>query len=217
VPVVVTGIEAAAAGQRSLEHLTGVPPVDDSAFAGTVAAFRRYGTWIDPTLSVYWVLAHRNDSAVVNDPRIALLTPTLREFWAFQKVGWSGDTSVASMRQAYRRRLAEVKALEAGGIPLLTGTDLGFIYIYPGSSVHQELEHLVEAGLTPLQALRAGTLNPARYFGWERDLGTVEVGKLADLVLVEANPLASIRNTRRIRLVVANGRVFDRAALDRLE
>ena len=85
--------------------------------------------------------------------------------------------------------------------------------MYPGSSVHEELEHLVEAGLSPLEALQAATLNPARYLEREQELGTVETGKIADLVLLEANPLEAIGNIRRIRAVIANGRYLDRAAL----
>jgi len=216
VPDGVSGIEASNAGQRSLEHMTGIPRAADSAFAPAVAAFLRNGTWIDPTLTVFWVLAHRLDSAVVNDARNRLLTPSLRKFWEDQKAGWSGDMSIETMQAFYAQMLAAVGALHAGGVPLLTGTDLGFVHVFPGSSVHEELEHLVEAGLSPLDALRASTLNPARYLGREQDLGTVETGRLADLVLLDANPLMSISNTRRIRAVIANGRYFDRAELDRL-
>ena len=101
------------------------------------------------------------------------------------------------------------------GIPLLAGTDLGFPYVFPGD-LHKELERLVEAGLPPIDALRAATINPARYLGRESDLGTVEKGKLADLVLLEANPLEDIRNTTKINSVIVNGRLFDRGALVRI-
>jgi imidazolonepropionase-like amidohydrolase len=86
----------------------------------------------------------------------------------------------------------------------------------PGISLHEELLRLVEAGLTPLSALQAATIHPARVLGLADALGTVEAGKLADLVLLDADPLADIRNTRRIRAVVANGRLFRRQDLDRL-
>jgi imidazolonepropionase-like amidohydrolase len=86
----------------------------------------------------------------------------------------------------------------------------------PGLGLHRELERLVEAGLTPLEALQAATLNPARVLGLADSLGTVEVGKLADFVLLDANPLDEISNTRRIRAVVADGRLYRRADLDRL-
>jgi imidazolonepropionase-like amidohydrolase len=118
------------------------------------------------------------------------------------------------MRRNLERLNGSVKALHEAGIRLLTGTDLGFVYIYPGSGVHDELERLVEAGLPPLAALRASTLEPARYFRREHGLGTIGAGKLADLVLLEANPLDAIGHTRKIRAVIANGRFFDRAELD---
>ena len=88
--------------------------------------------------------------------------------------------------------------------------------LVPGLSLHQELVLLADAGLTPLEALRTATLNPARVMGLADSLGTIEVGRLADLVLLDANPLADISNTQRIRAVIANGRLFRRADLDRL-
>ncbi len=98
----------------------------------------------------------------------------------------------------------------------MVGTDSGNPFIFPGLSVHEEMEVLVEAGLPPLQALQAATLNPARYLEATDSLGTVEAGKLADLVLLEANPLEDIRNTQRIAGVVLNGGYLDRRALDAL-
>ncbi len=95
----------------------------------------------------------------------------------------------------------------------MAGTDLGLPYIFPGFSLHDELGLLVEAGLTSLQALQAATRNPAHGLGFGDDLGTVEVGKLADLVLLDADPLADIANTTRVSAVVANGRLFEQADL----
>jgi imidazolonepropionase-like amidohydrolase len=216
VPRPVTGREAAEAGQRSLEHLTGIPSPGDTAFAATVATIRRTGSSVDPTLSVFWMLAHLTDPVITSESRIATASASLKAFWETQKVGWSTPPVAEEMRTFYQQNLATVRALHRAGVPLLTGTDLGFSYLLPGISVHEELEHLVEAGLTPLAALRAATINPARYFHRDYELGSIAVGKLADLVLLDANPLVSIGNTRRIRAVVANGRVFDRTELDRL-
>ena len=86
----------------------------------------------------------------------------------------------------------------------------------PGISLHVELERLVEAGLTPLEALQTATLNPARVLDMTDSLGTVEAGKLADLILLDADPLADIRTTHKILAVVANGRLYRRAELDQL-
>jgi imidazolonepropionase-like amidohydrolase len=89
-------------------------------------------------------------------------------------------------------------------------------FVYPGFSLHDELALLVRSGLTPLEALRTATYNPAEYFGSLDSLGTVSTGKLADLVLLDANPLVDIRNTRRISAVIANGHLFDSVARARL-
>jgi imidazolonepropionase-like amidohydrolase len=87
-------------------------------------------------------------------------------------------------------------------------------FCFPGFSLHDELAILVEAGLSPMAALQAATLNPARYLGIEKAIGTVTQGKIADLVLLDANPLDDIRNTTKINSVVANGRLLDRTVLD---
>ncbi len=99
---------------------------------------------------------------------------------------------------------------------LLAATDVDIPMGVPGLSLHEELVRLIEAGLTPLGALQAATLNPARVLGLADSLGTIEPGKLADLVLLDANPLEDIRNTQKIRAVVADGRLYRRADLDRL-
>jgi imidazolonepropionase-like amidohydrolase len=110
-----------------------------------------------------------------------------------------------------------VPVLHNHGVPILVGTDLGSWYIYAGFSVHDEMELLVEEGrLSPLTVLQAATLNPATYLGARDSLGTVDVGKIADLVILDANPLQAIENTRRIHAVVLGGRFFDRRALDQM-
>ncbi|MBD0320775.1 MAG: amidohydrolase family protein, partial [Gemmatimonadetes bacterium] len=113
--------------------------------------------------------------------------------------------------------MRNVGEMHRAGIELLAGSDIGAPLLVPGLSLHDELELLVSrAGLTPLQALRAATLGPARVVGVDRDLGTVQPGKLADLVILDANPLLDIRATRRIHAVVARGQLLDRRRLDQL-
>jgi len=216
VPNGVTGLEALAAGQRSLEHLTGVPPAATPGFDSTARALVERGAWVTPTLLVYWTLAHREDDAVRNDPRAATISASAREFWEYQKTGWSGDMTIPAMERGLAMMRGSVGALASAGVKLLAATDLAFVYTYPGSSLHEELSLLVGAGLSPLQALAAATIEPARFLGRERELGSIAPGMLADLVLLDADPLADIANTRRIAAVVANGRLFDHAALDEL-
>jgi imidazolonepropionase-like amidohydrolase len=116
----------------------------------------------------------------------------------------------------YDRRFATVGALSRAGVPLLAGSDTPVAPAVPGAAIHEELALFVRGGLTPLQALRAATWEPARYFNATDSLGTVATGKVADLVVLDANPLLDIANVRRIHAVVANGRPFDRVALDAL-
>jgi hypothetical protein len=137
---------------------------------------------------------------------------------------WRDELQVAAANEepqdwhaGYQRRLAELREMRAAGVTILAASDFGAPLVVPGFDLHAELARLVsDLGLTPLEALQAATLNPARFLGMADSLGTVEAGKLADLVLLDADPLADIGNTRRIRAVIANGRCLDRRALDRM-
>jgi imidazolonepropionase-like amidohydrolase len=123
-----------------------------------------------------------------------------------------------ALRQEYfAQNLQIVGALHHAGVPFMAGTDTApGVYIVPGFSLHDELANFVEAGFTPMESLQTATSNPARFLGMEASFGSVEPGKIADLVLLSANPLEGIRNTRKITIVVANGQLFDRAALDQI-
>jgi len=116
----------------------------------------------------------------------------------------------------FNKELDVVRRLHQAGAGILAGTDSPNSFCFPGFSLHEALDLMVSAGLKPINALQTATLNPARYFGILGSAGTVEVGKIADLVLLNANPLVDIRNTRKIAAVVARGRLFDRAKLDDL-
>jgi imidazolonepropionase-like amidohydrolase len=105
--------------------------------------------------------------------------------------------------------------MQRAGVGLLLGSDAPQIMNVPGYSTHQELAYLVGAGLSPLEALQSGTLNVARFFG-ETDRGKVAPGMLADLILLEANPLENIENTARIAGVFYAGEWLDRGALARM-
>ena len=113
----------------------------------------------------------------------------------------------------FQQCLTVVRELHKAGVTILAGTDVGTSYQIPGISLHDELALLVQAGLSPMAALQAATRNPARAFNLA-DQGTIEPGMRADLVLLDANPLENIDNTRKIREVVARGRVLDRSELD---
>jgi imidazolonepropionase-like amidohydrolase len=228
-PPTVTPIEAADAGQRSVEHLYGVvehvlgreamratPFVElvrryDEAKAD--ALFRRLaarGTWQTPTLAHFHSFAFRDvpDSGYANDPHAAYLTTAMRDRWERYMPARILPADVAANRAAGYRKLSEiVGAMQRAGVGILAGTDNGIKYVYPGFALHDELARLVDAGLTPLQALQAATISAATFLGLADSLGTVQPGKVADLVLLDGDPLADIGNTRRISAVVVGGRL----------
>jgi imidazolonepropionase-like amidohydrolase len=111
-----------------------------------------------------------------------------------------------------------VRKLHSAGVPFLAGTDTpAGVDVIPGISLHLELQRFVAAGFTPLQALQTATLNPAKFFNRLNDFGTVKPGRFADLVLLEANPLADIANTRKIEAVVADGHYLSQQDLTQLQ
>jgi imidazolonepropionase-like amidohydrolase len=188
--------------------------------ADVFAHFARNGTWRVPTLTVNrnGPLARLGDTLVLSDPRLRYVDARIRELWLRPPPGVPPQTGVdsATIRGVMRLVLSLPGAMQQAGVPLLAGTDLPNPWVIPGFALHDELALLVNGGLTPLEALRTATLNPARFLNATDSLGVVARGKLADLVLLEADPLVDIHNTARIVAVLADGRVFDRAALDQL-
>lgn len=181
------------------------------------AAMARHGTWYVPTHLTRWADAYADDAAVREDPLLRYLHPLLE--WAWREDVddvVARDPSPEARRtygELYRTGLALTGAAHRAGVGILAGTD----YIVAGPDLHRELGQLVEAGLSPADALRAATLSPAEYFGLEDQFGRVAAGYRADLVLLDANPLHDIRHTERIRSVVFNGHLYDRAALDAID
>jgi hypothetical protein len=164
--------------------------------------------WHTPTLTMLRFYAKPNASA--NDARLRYVRPDYREDWVRQS---RREKESPPTRALFLKQQEAVRALYTSGAPILAGTDTPNPFCIPGFALHDELALLVESGLSPAAALRAATWEPARYFGRESVMGTIEAGKLADLVLLDANPLADIRNTTRISGVVMNGRWLDRTEL----
>lgn len=170
----------------------------------------RNGTFVTPTL----VLHETNDKPEEidrHDPRYRYFSADMIGYWdwALDNLYLPGRTpaQVTESAELFRRRLRLTADLAAAGVPLMTGTDLGTTYLMPGFSLHDELVRFVRAGLTPIQALGAATLNPARYLG-RHDAGVIARGAVADLVLLDADPLHDIGNTTRINSVVVRGRLI---------
>jgi hypothetical protein len=180
--------------------------------------FARNGTYISPTHVTRRMDALAHDSAFRNDPRMKYIPARQRMAWLADASGMVGsDPSPAGRRSFmdfYRKGLTLTNDAYRAGVPVILGTDAGDSFVFPGASVHDELGELVKAGLSPAEALRAATLTAATYFGRSTEFGTVAPGRFADLVMLDANPLADIANTQRIRAVIRGGRVFERPALD---
>jgi imidazolonepropionase-like amidohydrolase len=241
VPRDVGPIAAADAGQHSIEHLSGVPlpcstsmrwlgrtpglrglmpPCgDDDARAEVFEHFRRAGSWVTPTLVSFRGLARATDASALTaaaEPRMKYVTDEVLQHWHEQMAKWP-----KLVPADYRRTVADLytrvaAAAHAARVPFLVGSDLGNTLVFPGSSTHDEIELLVRAGLTPMEALQAATIGPARYLHAADSLGSIGAGKVADLVVLDANPLENIANVRRVNSVIRAGVLFDRAALDRL-
>ena len=243
VPDSVRASEASNAGQKSFEHLIGIfegsSPLEDAFLKGPknegqflstfdparaaalFALLAKNHTWQCPTL--VWErggnLIDQNDFA--HDSR-ARYVPA---YW--KDVTWKRFTEqivhefntddLATRKRFVEKELEIVNAMHRAGIPFLAGTDTPpGVYILPGFSLHEELQRFVAAGFTTMEALQTATLNPAKFLGMEDRLGTIEKGKLADLVLLDANPLDDIRNTQSIAAVIVNGRYLSRAELDKI-
>lgn len=243
VPYLVTAAEASDVGQKSLEHLTEVDvgtssdeaaikaeeleamnqkhgyipdPVrlkstfDSAKTAALFERFRRNDTWQVPTLVVFYQEIQIADtSRRGNDSLLVYIPKMLRDYWR------SLPVDIATKMVALGAVHADlVGRLNRAGVQMLAGSDCPNPFVYPGFSLHDELGLLVRSGLTPAEALRTATINPARFLGVTDSLGTVASGKVADLVLLDANPLTDIANTKRIRAVIQGGRLWNRGALD---
>ena len=210
----VSGVEASNAGEKCFEHLHGIPLPFQPPEPQLIPTLLRNGTWVDPTLTPYWTSAHMDELiAAKDDPRLKHVVPSLREEQWNPVLGQKRNPAFA--QQMLKWRMDQVKVLYQSGVPLLAGTDLGFPYVFPGE-VDKELELFVEAGLTPLDALRTATINPARYLDRDKVLGSIEPRKFADLVLLDANPLDDIHNVEKVHAVVLNGRYLTRDELEKM-
>ena len=183
---------------------------NDQKAAELFKRLARNGTYAVPTLVLHRSLSIGPGSGLRDDPRLKYMPVNIRQLFTWE-LGF-----FASYGPVYPRLLAVTEAMHRAGVKILAGTDTYNAYCYPGFSVHDELELLVEAGLTPLEALQTATLNAASYLNLSRSLGTVDKGKLADLLLLDANPLERIGNTRKIVGVVVNGKFLPRESLQKM-
>ncbi len=257
VPEAVSVAEASDAGQKSIEHLTGIllgcstkeselrqRLIDDlkrgegfsaahrTFLLGQIESLESYSedkaqalferlvknhTWQCPTLTVLRGFALLDTESFTNDSRLKYLSAWQRFYWDPKTsfvVHYLTKRDFADLKREFHKELELVGKMRRAGVELLAGTDTSGPYCFPGFSLHDELALLVEAGLSPMEALQSATINPARFLGQFDRLGTVDSGKAADLVLLDADPLQDIRNSQKIRAVVVGGRIIQRPELD---
>jgi Amidohydrolase family len=193
-------------------------PARERAIVERLAASR---VWQCPTL--FWergqwlvdVIDYRQDPDIAFTPR----TWIEKNYPSSQKsIAESMDSDTLEVRRRFvDHELDVVRTLQAAGVPFLAGTDTpAGVGVTPGFSLHLELQRFVAAGFTPLEALQTATINPARFLGKMSDYGSVQAGRVADLVILRANPIEDIVNTRTIDGVVADGRYWPLIEIERL-
>ena len=193
---------------------------DSAREAGIIKQIAAANVWQCPTL--FWERGQWlvDTVQVTRDPDIAFAAKSWIASWptarASIRKGLANDTLPVRARFV-AHELDIVRKLHAAKVPFLAGTDTpAGVDVLPGFSLHRELERFVAAGFTPLEALQTATINPALFWNKRSDYGTVEVGRVADLVLLTGNPLTDIRNTRTVAGVVADGRYLSAADLTQL-
>jgi imidazolonepropionase-like amidohydrolase len=207
VPQNITVSEAIDAGMDQINHAEYVAGVAYPDSKRLIRTLKQHGTVLDPTLALYELLARPFTQPIETfEPGIRHVAHELEAPLA----GFGSTPEAGRLRRSrFDDDVALVGVLHRAGVPIVAGTDQSV----PGFSLHREIELYVKAGFTPLEALQAATIVPAKVMGKDRDSGTVEVGKRGDLVILDANPLDDISNTRKIYRVITNGRVFDPAPL----
>jgi imidazolonepropionase-like amidohydrolase len=183
--------------------------------ATTAALFKQHGTWLVPTLS--WTLNASTMDKVEANGMLAMLPKKLQAEWEPEKARKIfSPRGIAFYSRKIKDDMRLLKVMYDLGVPVLAGSDSLDPYVFPGDSLWKELAALNQAGLTPIQALQTATLNPAKFMGRDKDAGTIEKGKIADLVLLENDPLADLSKRPLITGVMQNGKYYSRAELQKL-
>jgi imidazolonepropionase-like amidohydrolase len=232
IPMTVTPEEASNAGQQTIEHVaTLFEGTFSQAYPGklpdAIRAFRGHGaeelfatfvknhTVFDPTLTAYWGIVQYYDPATKPDPRMRYVASSMIKAAAAREKPVVTAADLAEQKAGFDEYREVVRMANRAGVVIVTGSDVAAERI-PGFTLQEELVLLVDAGLTPMQALQAATINSATVTNRSKDLGSIEAGKLADVVLLNADPLADIHNTSKIEAVIAGGKLLRRANLDAL-
>lgn len=191
--------------------------------ATAMAGFRRLaarGTFVSPTLNGSKATAYLDQDDHKNDPYLSYIGKGLQATyaWRVERAAKDDAAAIARRHAVYEKNASLVPMLQNAGVSILAGTDAGFLnsFNYPGVGLHDELKIYVDAGLSPLHALQASVVNGPRFLGHSDRYGAIAAGKVADILILDGNPLVDISATRAIGGVVLKGRYLDRKALDDL-
>ncbi|MGI8543522.1 MAG: amidohydrolase family protein [Aridibacter sp.] len=245
VPFLVSARDVSNAGQKSIEHLTGIvetcsskenelrnkewtPEVGEEMIATYDAKkclelfklFAKNRTYHVPTAVLHRGMLFYDDENFRGDPNFKYIPNDILKEWS-ESPQLENNRSFDERKKHFAWMLDVIGSMHRAGVPFLAGSDNNNPFVIPGFALHDELELFVRAGMTPFEALRTATSNPAKYLEIEKSYGTVEKGKIANLVLLDANPLEDIRNTRKIAAVILNGKYLPgeklKAMLDDVE
>jgi imidazolonepropionase-like amidohydrolase len=207
-----------AASKRDEQAVADITDDANRTFSAEKAAalwqtFKKNGTWVTPTLFSIWVNAHQLEMSP-DDPQLAYLPASLRKQWAPAKNPTKDDRDTeAWWQRQFENDRKLTGEMNRAGVRLLAGSDSLDRYDFAGTGLHRELQVLVSAGLTPLEALQTATLNPAEFLVLAKS-GRISPGYLADLVLLDGDPTVDIANTVKVAAVVLHGRFLSREELD---
>lgn len=206
---------------HSAQHAAGFGSYNPKRCAEVIDTYVKNATWQIPTLTL--MVASRDPYYADSEwhKTFEYLPEDVRSKWLKTANQYKSSLNTPSKARQNRALMADwkkqiVNQMNQAGVRFMAGTDTPIFFLTPGFSLHKELQTLVDAGLSPMEALASATTSPAEYFGLEKVQGQVEPGMRADLILLNANPLEDIRHTQEINSVILNGKLLDRRKLDQL-
>ncbi|CAM3693187.1 amidohydrolase family protein [Litorimonas haliclonae] len=178
------------------------------------------GTAVVPTLIGSRITSYLDEDDHLSDPELQYIGPGIIKTydWRVNRANKASVEEIAARKAHYQKLVSLLPVVQESGMDIIAGTDAGFLnsYIYPGFALHDELEIYQESGLTPLQTLQTSVVNGPKYFGLEDRYGSVSEGKIADLLILNSNPVEDIRATREIYGLVKKAKVYDKIQLDNM-
>jgi imidazolonepropionase-like amidohydrolase len=178
------------------------------------------GTAIVPTLIGNRIISYWDEDDHRDDPELQYIGPGIIKTyqWRVKKAKKASPEAIEARHKKYQKLVSLIPLIKKSGMPIIAGTDAGFLnsYIYPGFALHEELEIYQKAGLTPLEALQTSVINGPKYFGLSDKYGSVTEGKIADLLILNSNPIEDIKATRDIDQLIKKTKVYDKAQLDNM-